>query len=126
MAFLLRGTQQPGVYGVARPELRVRSPFSLFHTSRTLERPLILHRFEKPEIKKGICVDICIGGILARETVCCRIRNRYSAFHLSRCSPSHLCLGASTIRFALDEHARTSRLLGTKTTTITLHGNGAS
>lgn len=82
--------------GVARPGAPATIALLAFRISRALERPLILHRLEKPEIKKGICVDIHIGGrgeswrnglVAAFGTG--------SAFHPSRCSPSsHPCFGS--------------------------------
>lgn len=100
-----------------------------FRISRALERPLILHRLEKPKIKKGICVDIR-GEIPRRETACRRSEQVVRSIHPDALLLPTRVLGASTIRFALDEQARTSgRLLATSeniTATIMLRGNGAS
>lgn len=54
MAFLLRGTQQLGIDGNGGgAEECYDRPSRFPYISRTLERPLILHRLVKPEIKKG-------------------------------------------------------------------------
>lgn len=83
MAFLLRGTRQLGVNGDG--VLRDRGPdydrpSRFLYISRALERPLILHRLEKPEIKKrNMRRYIRIRGegeIPERETACRRARNR--------------------------------------------------
>lgn len=63
-----------------------------FPISRALERPLILHRLEKPKIKKGICVDIRGGDSEERNGL--PPFGTGSAFHPSRCSSSsHPCFG---------------------------------
>ncbi|KYQ50785.1 hypothetical protein ALC60_10109, partial [Trachymyrmex zeteki] len=80
--------------------------------SRALEHPLILHRLEKPEIKKKNMRRYTYRGGLHPGALLLPTR----------------VLGASTIRFALDEHARTNRRLfatsENTTTTITLRDNG--
>lgn len=55
-----------GGRGVARPGASGTIALLAFRISRALERPLILRRLEKPEIKKGICVDIRVGGGTSR------------------------------------------------------------
>lgn len=81
-----------GRRGVARSGPRLRSPFSLSVYRGALERPLIPHRLEKPEIKKGIYVDIRIRrAIPEREKRLAAAFGTGSAFHLPRCSPSHPC-----------------------------------
>jgi len=87
-----------------------------FRTSRALERPLILHRLEKPEIKKEICVDIYIyiyiyiyvyiGGIPERETAAAPPRSKQvvRSIHPGALFLPTRVLRASTIRFALNEH----------------------